>query len=59
MRAGVLYLHALLLATGGDVRLAVAGYVQGLESVRSNGMFAATQQYVDDVMALRQRFGGP
>ena len=58
VRAGVLYLHALLLATNGDVRLAVAGYVQGLASVRANGMFAVTRQYVGDVLALQQHFGG-
>ena len=56
VRGGVLYLRALLVATGGDLRLAIAGYVQGLASVRRNGMFAVTRQYVSDVMALRQRF---
>ena len=56
VRGGVLYLRALLHATGGDLRLAIAGYVQGLASVRANGMFAVTRQYVSDVMALRQRF---
>jgi len=59
VRGGVLYLRALLRATGGDLRLAIAGYVQGLASVRANGMFAVTRQYVSDVMALRQRFAGP
>ena len=58
VRGGVLYLRALLRATGGNLRLAIAGYVQGLESVRRNGMFAVTRQYVRDVMALRQRFAG-
>ena len=58
VRGGVLYLRALLRATGGDLRLAIAGYVQGLASVRANGMFAVTRQYVSDVMALRQRFAG-
>jgi LysM repeat protein len=56
VRGGVLYLRALLVATRGDLRLAIAGYVQGLASVRRNGMFAVTRQYVSDVMALRQRF---
>ena len=59
VRGGVLYLRALLHATRGDLRLAIAGYVQGLASVRKNGMFAVTRQYVSDVMALRQRFAGP
>jgi LysM repeat protein len=56
VRAGVLYLHDLLLLTGGDVHLAVAGYIQGLRSVREHGMYAETRQYVRDVLALRRRF---
>jgi LysM repeat protein len=59
VRGGVLLLHALLSATGGDPAMAAAGYYQGLSSVRQNGMYSDTQQYVDSVMALRQRFGGP
>jgi soluble lytic murein transglycosylase-like protein len=56
VRAGVLYIHDLLVATGGNMRLAVAAYIQGLTSVRRDGMFAATRQYVRDVLALRRRF---
>jgi N-acetylmuramoyl-L-alanine amidase len=33
---------------------AIAGYYQGLGSVRANGMFASTRQYVADVMSLRE-----
>ena len=40
----------------GDVQLAVAGYYQGLRSVRQKGMQADTKRYVANVMALRQRF---
>lgn len=58
VRAGSLYLAHLLSQTGGDERMAVAAYYQGLASVRENGLFAETQQYVDNVMALRGRFGG-
>ena len=58
VRAGSLYLARLLRLTGGDPRLAAAGYYQGLASVRSRGMFADTKRYVDNVMALRARFGG-
>jgi soluble lytic murein transglycosylase-like protein len=58
VRAGSLYLARLLRETGGDPRLAAAGYYQGLASVRSRGMFDDTQRYVDNVMALRARFGG-
>lgn len=36
---------------------AVAGYDQGLGSVRRHGLFADTQRYVANVMALRGRTG--
>jgi len=58
IQAGVLYLRSLLNSTGGNPSLAAAGYYQGLPSVQRNGLFPSTQQYVSDVMALRQRFGG-
>lgn len=58
VRGGVMLLHALLEAAGGDERLAIAGYYQGLQSVRAEGMYPSTEQYVDDVQALEQRFGG-
>ena len=44
--------------TGGDPALAAAGYYQGLRSVRTRGMFDDTRRYVDNVFALRARFGG-
>jgi soluble lytic murein transglycosylase-like protein len=56
--AGVLYLGYLLRNTGGDVPTAVAGYYQGLDSVRRIGMLPETRQYVASVLALRPRFGG-
>ncbi|MGO9960986.1 MAG: LysM peptidoglycan-binding domain-containing protein [Solirubrobacteraceae bacterium] len=59
IRGGVLLLHSLLAQTGGDAELAAAGYYQGLQSVLLHGMYSDTQQYVNDVMALQQRFGGP
>jgi len=58
VRGGVLLLRSLLDDTGGDMRLAIAGYIQGLDSVRRNGMFAVTSQYVSDVLALRRYFAG-
>jgi len=58
VRAGSLYLAQLLRQTGGDRRLAAAGYYQGLSSVRSRGMFDDTKRYVDNVLALSNRFGG-
>jgi N-acetylmuramoyl-L-alanine amidase len=56
--AGVLYLGHLLAQTGGDPAMAAAGYYQGLDSVRRIGMLPETQRYVDNVLALRSRFGG-
>jgi LysM repeat protein len=58
IRAGSLLLHSLLSDTGGDAATAVAGYYQGLQSVRAHGLYADTQAYVNNVLALRQRFGG-
>jgi soluble lytic murein transglycosylase-like protein len=58
VRAGVLYLQHLLQQTGGDENAAIAGYYQGLGSVRSRGLFDDTQKYVANVQALRSRFGG-
>jgi N-acetylmuramoyl-L-alanine amidase len=58
VRAGSLYLARLLRDAGGDERLATAGYYQGLASVRKIGMLPETERYVDNVMALRSRFGG-
>lgn len=58
VRAGTLLLHSLLESTGGNQSLAIAGYYQGLPSVSENGMYPSTQQYVSDVEALQQQFGG-
>ncbi|MEA2136999.1 MAG: hypothetical protein QOG56_149 [Solirubrobacteraceae bacterium] len=58
VRVGSLYLARLMRDAGGDPRLAAAGYYQGLRSVRTRGMFDDTKRYVDNVMALRARFGG-
>ena len=56
VEAGVAFLGYLLNQAGGDEKLAVAGYYQGLRSVRTKGMTADTKHYVANVMALRQRF---
>ena len=58
VKAGSLYLHQLLHDTGGDERTAVAAYYQGLGSVQSRGLLPETERYVENVMALRSRFGG-
>jgi hypothetical protein len=53
-----MYLKRLLDETGGDENAAIAGYYQGLNSVQSRGMYDDTQRYVENVQALRGRFGG-
>jgi soluble lytic murein transglycosylase-like protein len=58
VRAGSLYLGRLIRETGGNVPMAVAGYYQGLGSVRSRGLFDDTRRYVANVLALQRRFGG-
>jgi soluble lytic murein transglycosylase-like protein len=58
VHAGVLYLKRLLADAGGDEATAIAGYYQGLRSVRTRGLFDDTKQYVANVQALRSRFGG-
>lgn len=58
VRAGVLYLGSLLRSSGGDPATAAAGYYQGPSSVARIGMLPETRRYVDNVLALRSRFGG-
>jgi soluble lytic murein transglycosylase-like protein len=58
VKAGSLYLRQLLRDTGGNERMAVAAYYQGLGSVQSQGLLPETQRYVDNVMSLKGRFGG-
>ena len=58
VRGGVLMLHSLLDATGGDPAMAAAGYYQGLPSVQQHGMYSDTQKYVQNVLALERQFGG-
>jgi N-acetylmuramoyl-L-alanine amidase len=58
VHAGVMYLKRLIDDAGGDESAAIAGYYQGLSSVRNRGMFDDTQRYVQNVQALRSRFGG-
>lgn len=50
------YVHDLLAATGGDERLALAGYYQGLASVRQIGMLLVTQRYVQGILAYSPAF---
>jgi N-acetylmuramoyl-L-alanine amidase len=54
--AGVLFLDYLHGLTGGDREMILAGYYQGLGSVRRNGIYPSTRQYIANVLALRDRF---
>ncbi len=54
--AGVLFLQYLHGLTGGDREMILAGYYQGLGSVRRNGVYPSTRQYITNVLALRERF---
>ena len=53
--AGVALL-ALLTHASSSTSQAVAGYYQGLGSVREHGMYTSTKQYVADVMSLRRQY---
>lgn len=53
--AGVVLLAVLTRAA--PLPVAVAGYYQGLGSVRAHGMYADTKAYVANVLALRTRIG--
>ncbi len=50
------YLHQLLVQTGGDEGLALAGYYQGLVSVQRSGMFPSTVQYVHGILSFTPLF---
>lgn len=58
VRGGVLFLRSLLQSTGDNPQLAVAGYYQGLPSVREQGELPSTEQYVEEVLARRRQYGG-
>ncbi|MDO5727790.1 MAG: transglycosylase SLT domain-containing protein, partial [Bowdeniella nasicola] len=53
--AGVAILRSLLRSAD-SVDQAIAGYYQGLASVRANGMFADTRSYVANIKALQNQF---
>jgi N-acetylmuramoyl-L-alanine amidase len=53
--AGVALL-SILTHEASSTPQAVAGYYQGLESVRQNGMYASTKHYVANVLSLQQQY---
>lgn len=56
VEAGVAFLRYLYRLSNGDVDMTLAGYYQGLRSVRDNGMYTDTRRYIANIKALRQRF---
>lgn len=56
VKLGARFFAYLLSLTGGDEQLAIAGYFQGLRSVRTVGITPKTSHYLANVMALRKRF---
>lgn len=56
IRMTACYLRWLLDRTGGDVPTAVAGYYQGLNSVRTVGVYPVSQTYLSAVMGATERF---
>ena len=55
VEAGVLLLRELLAATGSQGR-ALAGYYQGLGSIRAKGLLPQTHGYVRNITLLQRRF---
>jgi LysM repeat protein len=56
VRIGVAYLHHLLHLFGGDERKALAAYYQGARALQEAGFLPGTEQYVEDILALKRRF---
>lgn len=56
IEAGVAFLDYLYRLAGRDAELTLAGYYQGLASVRRHGMYGDTRRYIANVLALRERF---
>ena len=56
IRMSARFLAFLLDRTDGDVRLALAAYHQGLTSVRTDGVYRSSENYVSATLALSARF---
>lgn len=57
IRMSARFLSYLLDQTGGDPRLALAAYYQGLGSLKHQGTLPVSKAYVDTILALRPMFG--
>ena len=56
IRMSAKYLSLLIRQTGGNSSLALAGYYQGLASVRQRGMMASTRHYVAGIESYASLF---
>ena len=56
IRMSARFMSYLLDQVGGDERMALAAYYQGLGSLRKYGPLPVSKLYIDDVMALRAQF---
>lgn len=56
IEAGLQYLELLYGLTDGSADKILAGYYQGLRSVRQNGVYPSTERYIANVKALWERF---
>jgi len=56
IRVGIVFMRQLLRQFGGDARTALAAWYQGPQSVRKRGPLRETMVFVNNVLALRQRF---
>ncbi|MDQ1395404.1 MAG: hypothetical protein QOG64_663 [Acidimicrobiaceae bacterium] len=56
IRMSARFLSYLLEQTGGNTRLALAAYYQGLGSLKRQGTLKVSQTYVDTILALRPMF---
>ena len=55
IRIGLAYLHQMLREFGGDRRRALAAYYQGPRAVRELGVYASSERYVANILALARR----
>jgi LysM repeat protein len=55
VQVGLAYLHHLLGAFGGNEHLALAGWYQGEQAVKTSGTYKVSKVFVANVLALRER----
>ena len=58
IHAGVYWLAQLVSYYGGNERPAAAAYYEGTRNLERRGLFDDTVQYVNNVLALKNQFGG-